>query len=140
MEVTMDIESALNFIVEYQALLELALKVVSDVPFYVCVENEESARLDIDGDEAVLSWIYYESDYYGGGSCSNSQTSFPVDILLISDDELAAMRVKVKVEEAEQEARLQAAQAAVARQRQEQRDRSEYARLCAKYGSSSTTL
>jgi hypothetical protein len=139
MEVTMDVETARKIIWEYQDLLERALNVVDDVPFYARVDNEESARLDIDGDKAILSWTYYEADYYdsGGydsGGCSNEQTSFPVDMLFISDDELAAMREMAKVEEAEKEARLMAAQASVAIQQKEQHDRAEYERLCAKYG------
>ncbi len=122
----MDVETARKIIAEYQDLLERALNIVDDVPFYVCVGKEESARLYIDGDEAILSWVDYE--------CSNEQTSFPVDILLLSDDALTAWRVKLKVENAEKEARRMAAQASVAIQQKEQHDRAEYARLCAKYG------
>jgi hypothetical protein len=130
-----NMNDALKIITEYRDLLDRALEVVGDVPFYACVENEENAHLDFDTEtgEAILSWIYYESDYYGGGSLSSEATRFPIAALFLSDDKLAAMRRETRADIAERDAKVRAAQMAVARDREEARDRAEFARLSSKY-------
>jgi hypothetical protein len=129
-----DLEHAKEIVAAYETLLERALEVVSDVPFYSCVDDDKNAALTFDGEEAVLSWSSYESDYYGGGSISHDEARFPANALFLSDTELAALRKKVKKEEAEKNNRLRRAQEAVARDRAEAWDRAEFARLTAKYG------
>lgn len=131
---TADITKAKEIVDAYEVLLARALKVVSDVPFYHCVDDEEYAALSFDGDEAVLSWCSYESDYYGGGSVSNDEGRFPASALLLTDDELSALRKKIKQEEAEKQQRLRQAEETVRKERAEAADRAEFARLSRKYG------
>ena len=129
-----DLETAISVVEAYQKLLYRALKIVSDVPYRASIDDRDRTFLDFDGDEAILLWVEYESDYYGGGHLETRSTRFPASVLFLSDDELAALRRKVKKEEAERDAKLRAAQAAVARDRQEAHDRAEFARLSAKFG------
>lgn len=129
-----EVDAAEKTIAAYKQLVIRALQIVSDVPFYASVEHEESAHLTIDGDDAILSWCYYESDYYGGGYLKDEETSFPVSTLFLSNDDLKALRKQAKKEKAEQNAKVRAAQEAVARERSEARDRQEFDRLATKYG------
>jgi hypothetical protein len=128
-----DIKRAKEVVKAYEELLARALEIVGDVPFYHCVDDDKNAALTFDGDEAVLSWCSYESDYYGGGSISHDEGRFPVSALMLTDTELSALRKKVKEEEAEKQNRLRRAQEAVRKEREEERDRTEYARLSAKF-------
>jgi hypothetical protein len=128
------IQTAKEIVAAYEKLLARAVEIVSDVPFYHCIDDDESITLTFDGDEAVLSWSSYESDYYGGGSISHDEGRFPASALMLTDDELMELRKKVKKEEAEEERRLRRAQEAVRKEREEEADRIEYARLAAKFG------
>ncbi len=128
------VEDAQKLIEAYWDLVERALDVVSDVPFKA--DNgldSEHAYLDFDGDNALVVWAEYESDYYGGGSVNYREERFPASALLISDANLATLRANVKREEVEKAAKLHAAQEAVARDRQEAHDRAEWERLKLKF-------
>lgn len=129
-----DLERAKEIVKSYEDLLDRALKIVSDEPFYHCVDDDKNATLTFDGKEAVLSWCSYESDYYGGGSISHDEGRFPANTLLLTDIELRAFQKKIKNENDEMEKRLMRAQEVVREEREEARDRAEYARLSAKYG------
>lgn len=129
----MTLDEARKIVEAYEALVDHALKIVSDVPFYVSVGDDDYAHLHFDGDNAVLSWCSYESDYYGGGSLSHDEGTFPAEALLLSDADLKTLRARVKKEAVERNAKLKAAEAAVARDRAEARDKAEFARLKAKF-------
>lgn len=116
-------EELAKIIKAYNALVDRALKVVSDVPFLASVYDEFGARVQIYGDEAVLTWVSYWSDNYGGVGLDYKETRFPASALLLSDDELVKLRVKTKIEEAERQAKVYAAQQAVERVRREAHDR-----------------
>lgn len=132
--IDMNLAEAAKIIEEYNRLVECALKVVSDVPFYAGTDNERYATIAINGEEVVLAWVEYDSDYYGGGSMRECDTRFPSQVLFMTDEELKALRKKVKAEEAERQRKVRAAEQAVERDRAEARDRAEYARLSAKFG------
>lgn len=127
------LESVVETINAYFDLLQRAIFIVQEVPFYAFIDNDDSVALTLEGQEAVLSWSSYDSDYYGGGHLTRNETRFPADALLMSNAALSALRKKVKAEEKERNDRLRAAEAAVAENRKELRDRSEFARLTAKY-------
>ena len=130
----MTIDEAKQTVEAYEHLLSRALEIVSDEPFYHCVDDYKNAALSFDGDEAVLSWCSYESDYYGGGSISHDEGRFPAIALLMKDEQLSALRKKIKQEDAEKRRKLRRAEEAVRKEREEAKDRFEYARLSAKYG------
>lgn len=128
-------QKAIQIIEAYDALIEAALYVVSTGPFYASVDDGDRPRIAIDGDDVVLSWREYESDYYGGGYTTDADTRFPADVLFMGREDLDAWRAKIKREEQEKAERLRAAQQAVAKDRAEAHDRAEWARLRNKYGS-----
>lgn len=127
-------DAAAKIVADYDALVERAIEITNDIPFYASVDYNDRPRLSFDGDDAVLNWREYESDYYGGGSTIDESTRFPAYILFMSDDELSKLRAKTKKDVAEQERRVKAAQEAVARDRAELNDRADFARLQKKYG------
>ena len=126
-------DKATEIIDAYCDLLARALKVVSAHPHYVYTDNEDNARVWIDGETAHLSWIEYESDYYGGGTCSTCSTSFPAELLVMSDSDLEKFQESATAEEQERLLKVRAAEARVMQHRMEERDRQEFARLRAKY-------
>ena len=87
-----DLKAAMAVVDAYEELIARALEIVSDVPFYASVDDNDGARITFDGDDAVLSWSSYESDYYGGGSLIDDTTRFPAAVLFLSDAELSALR------------------------------------------------
>lgn len=134
-----DLSDARKIVEAYEELVDRALGIVSDVPFYASVDDDDhGVALTFDGDKAVLSWTSYDSDYYGGGSLNDDSSAFPAEVLFMPDKELSALRARVKEEEQERQRKVAAAEEAVRRQRAEARDRSEYARLCKKYGAPAT--
>jgi hypothetical protein len=102
---------------------------------YASVDHDDLPRLSIDGDNAVLTWREYESDYYGGGYQNNEIAPFPAFLLSLGEAEFKAVMSKTKREIAEREAKVRAAQDAVSRDRQEAHERAVLAALQRKYGS-----
>lgn len=124
---------AVKIIDAYRSLLEWALEIVRDVPYSASVDAENYPHISISGDEVILFWKEYDSDYYGGGSLEENEARFPVRALAYNPEELRAVREKMKAAERERLKKVRAAEAAVARDRAEQHDRAEFARLSAKY-------
>ncbi len=123
---------AVAIIDAYNRLREWVLEIASDVPYSVSFDDDKP-NIEIKGDEVVITWKRYESDYYGSGGREEERATIPVGTLSLNPEQLRALRAKVKQEEAERQKKVRAAEAAVARDRAEQRDRAEYARLTAKY-------
>lgn len=115
-----------KIIEDYDALFDRVTDVISDVPFYSGIDDDNITRLEIKGDDVIVTAKSYESD-------AEETTRFPVDALLMSGAELKALRRKAKKEEADRRARCLAAQEVVARDRREAHDRAEWARLRAKF-------
>jgi len=130
-----DYKEAFDVIEEYDALVKRALEIIRYEPYRAYVENDESAHLNLDGDQAILSWWFNESDYYGGYSLGHETHAFPAKLLFEPHcSEFKDEMLKVAIVEKEKSDRLRKAQAAVERQRKEEADRAEYIRLSAKYG------
>lgn len=135
------LERAKEIIEAYEALVARALEIVSEFPFMAYVDDSHGVVLSLDGENAVLTWCEYESDYYGGGHLDDQSTSFPAVVLVLSDEGLKSLRAEAKREqerllkaEEERQRKVKEAQAIIAAQRKEAHDRAEYARLTAKYG------
>ncbi len=62
--------------------------------YSMTVAEPDYANLIVDGDTATLVWPEYTSDYYGGGYLERQSVSFPANLLLLSDDELAAWKAE----------------------------------------------
>ena len=126
-------DEAIKIVDDYNRLLGRALEITDNTPFYSSVDGDDNASLSFDGDDVVLSWKEYQSDYYGGGYLDDETFKFPIDILLMDDKDFTALCKKVVAEEEERNARLRAAQAAVERDRREAHERAVYAQLKAKF-------
>lgn len=126
----------------YNALVARAIEIARDYPFNAYIDEDNGVHLEIDGDKAILFWCTYESDYYGGGSISNSTFDMRLDFLSLTDKELADYRKRTRAEEAERNKKVAAARAKVAEDRKrmaairaEERDKAEFERLKTKFGS-----
>lgn len=133
---TMTMEEAVGIIDNYNELLQRALLIVSKAPYYHGVEHEENAVLTIEEDEASISWIEAESDYYGGYSVNERMGSFPARLLLESDDTIKKLHRLVAAEEKEKSEKVAKAQAIILLERQVEAERALFAQLSAKYDKS----
>ena len=87
---------AVKIINAYNTLRTWALEIVSDVPYTASVEYTDNPSISISGDEVILFWKEYDSDYYGSGSLEENEARFPVAALVFNAKELRATREKVK--------------------------------------------
>jgi hypothetical protein len=126
-------EEALKIVADYEALLDRALEITDHAPFYAAVDDDSVVSLGFEGDDAVLCWTEYDSDYYGGGHLESYSHKIPIDILLMDKNDFEILCAKFNAAEQERNQRLRAAQAAVERDRQERHERAVYAALKAKY-------
>lgn len=126
-------EEAHKIVARYEDLLSRAGRVTGAAPHYSSYYDDDLPYLTLEGDDVVVQWREYESDYYGGGSCTTESTRFPIDVLLMTEDELKAMQKKVDEEEKKRAAKVRRAQEVIARERQEAHERAVYAALKAKY-------
>jgi len=124
---------AVKIINAYNTLRTWALEIVSDVPYTASVEYTDNPSISISGDEVILFWKEYDSDYYGSGSLEENEARFPVAALVFNAKELRATREKVKAKEAERQKKVRAAERAVEKDRQDARDRTEFIRLTNKF-------
>lgn len=122
-------EQAAGTIGRYNAMLKRAFAVVADAPYWTFIGNPEFARLDIDGQHAILRWPVDEM-CYDSSSIETRSVAFPVQMLSWSDAEVTAWKeeqqtiYKMEVERK----RRQAVEA------QERKERDTYLALKAKYG------
>jgi len=126
-------DDAINLLALYDRLREWVLEIISDVPYRAYVDNGDYIHIAIEGDEVVVKWKEYESDYYGSGDENEREARFPVEALSYSKVRLDMFREKIKAEDREREQKVRLANAAVERDRKEARDRAEYERLKRKY-------
>jgi succinate dehydrogenase flavin-adding protein (antitoxin of CptAB toxin-antitoxin module) len=118
-----------NIIKEYGRLVERAIKIVGGPPYYQYVHEEQFAKIEVDGDDAVLSWPHANLEY----DCVVTDTekqAFPADLLDISDADLDAW---IWEQKAAYDAKQEERQRAEMRERQMQ-ERAVYEALKAKYG------
>lgn len=127
-------KDVVKIIASYDALVDRAIAACAPgCGHYSSVSHDDHPRLSVDGDTATLTWREYESDYYGGGYCTDESAQFPAALLSLGDDEFRATQAAVRAEISERERRVRAAQKAVARDRAEAHERAVYAALKAKY-------
>lgn len=127
-------EDVVKILAGYEDLLIRASQVTNKSPHYSSVDFEDDIPyLTLDGDEVVIQWREYESDYYGGGYCTTETTRFPLDVLLLTEAELKAMQAKVEAEKKARDEKVRRAQAIIAAERQEAHERAVLAQLKAKY-------
>ena len=115
----------------YGALVARAVRVVAGAPFWKYVSESESgfACLSIEGETATLVWPEASGGLDEGSSIEPESCSFPVALLFISDDELAAWRAEQRtIYERVEQARLTVIASAT-----EARERAVLAQLKAKY-------
>lgn len=121
---------------EYDELLQRALRVPGDAPYWSCLDNTEWARIVIDGDATTLYWPEATSDW-DVPKIEQQEISFPTSLLFLTDEEVAQWKKEQraiydaeqeKIAEADHAARIAATEAA---------DRSTYERLKKKFESSS---
>jgi len=77
----------------HRSLVERAVVIVRDAPYFRYVPESEWATISIDGDRAVLSWPETDSSY---DSCSieRNYTEFPAELLSLNDRDLAAWKAE----------------------------------------------
>ena len=125
-----------DIIAAYDALIDRALEATQPgCGHYASVDHDDHPRLSLDGDDAVLTWREYESDYYGGGYCIDETAKFPAELLELDEKEFAAVQAKTKAEISKREHRVRIANERIAREQAEAHERAVWAALRAKYGS-----
>jgi hypothetical protein len=130
-----DYKEAFDLIESYDALVKRALEITRYEPYYAYIENRDSVHIDLDGDQAILSWWFNEGDHTGGPWLKDEAHAFPAKLLFEPCySEFKDEMLKVAIVEKEKSDRLRKAQAAVERQRKEEAEKAEYIRLSAKYG------
>ena len=85
-------------VTQYEKYLQRALQVVSGAPYFKYVENQEFARLAVDGEDAVLSWLEIASGYEGYYETEKESATFPASLLLLPYAEFSAWQDKEKSE------------------------------------------
>ena len=123
---------------DYEALVDRAIQICgAGCGYYASVDYDDWPRLRIEpkpsGDEGVLIWREYESDYYGGGHCEDETARFPAELLFLSDEDFEKWKTTTAKEIIERDERVRAAQEAVARDRQIAQERAMLAMLKRKY-------
>lgn len=82
----MTIDEAKEIVEAYEALLEHAMATLR-MPGG-CYVDKDSVTLHFDGNDPTLKWFTYESGDYGDGYMSENNTKIPVELFLMSPDEL----------------------------------------------------
>lgn len=117
----------------YDAMVAKAIEVVhGGPPYWGFVYNQEWPRLSVDGDTATLRWCI-EGIEYGAPDLGSEECSFPVRLLLIPAPELAAWKAKEAAKYVREQGAKKARDTHDAAVFKEDHERSEYARLKAKY-------
>lgn len=123
----------LEVVSEYWVLADKAHQIAEGAPFWAHCSGDPYG-LEIDGNEAVLFWHESDSDGYGWYGIERKERRFPAELLLMTDDELAAWKIEQRrLYDEQQAAQLRAKQLAKARQAEEH-ERAVYAALKRKYG------
>ena len=120
---------------EYAKLVNRALRVIADAPYFKFVGDPETAHLSILGDNASLVWFCATGGYYDDGALieEDETVEFPSTLLYISESELAEWKDEAKA--AYEKKQAQAKKAAIIRDAEttEKRERTTLANLKAKY-------
>src|SRR5208337_5021466 len=97
------IARAKNTVEWYAALVKRALDIATseDKPFCSYLDEDDRPALSFDGDDVVLTWTTFESDYYNSCCKTLEVHKFPAWALFTPDSELVAMREKAAAEECE---------------------------------------
>jgi|SRR6185503_2763731 len=95
---------------EADQILERAMLITGDAPFFMYVGEREYAKLIIDGETATLFWPESESGYYNSCSIECQSVNFPSELLLMSVEEIATWKVKQREQyDAKEKAKAEAA-------------------------------
>lgn len=81
---------------EYHRLLRLAREIVSDAPFHTTTEEHFTVLGFKDEEMATLTWPEMEGGYYDSYSMEKQTIDFPMELLLMSPDELKVWKVVEK--------------------------------------------
>ena len=77
-------------------IVERACIITGDAPYFMCAEPE-FAKVEIDEGRATLFWPEWAGGYYAGdGNIERQSVTFPVKLLLLTRDELAAWKIEEK--------------------------------------------
>lgn len=118
---------------EASQILERAISIVADAPFFTYVCEKDHASIVIDGETAILFWPEANSGYYNSCSIEAQSRSFPAVLLLMNAEQIAAWKIEERAKyDAEQKAKKER-QAAADAIRREQNEREVYAALKAKF-------
>jgi hypothetical protein len=117
-----------DLVAAYDALIEKAVKILRGSPFHKYIYNQDFARLEIDGDTAILRHCH-DGMEYGDPVLDKESESFPAEMLQWEDADIAEFQ---KREAAKEEARRQEASKRAA-QAQERKERALLDALRAKY-------
>ncbi len=113
------------------ALTERFINVIDGAPYWNGVySGEKFSRLSFDGDEATLIWPEAESGYEGSCSLDTNKVTIPLDLLFLSDDDLAKWKTEQRVLYDQKQAERKTAEARA----KEQQERAIYESLKSKFG------
>lgn len=116
---------------EYGALVDRALDIVDQAPYWKHISEAEFARLEIAGEQAILRYPELESGYYDSGDTIESRdVSFPAYLLFLSEDVFKKWKAVERAAYDEKERKADAARIV----ERERKERAELAALKAKYG------
>lgn len=114
----------------YERWLTRAKAVVSGAPFWKSIDNEDFARLEVDGRQATLWWLDISSGYYGSWETDSLSVSFDASLLTMPEKDFVAWKAEERAKydvHAEAERR-------VALERREAQERASYEALKRKFG------
>lgn len=120
----------------YDTLIDRATAALSGAPFWQYIDEDNPARLVIEGDTATLEVADAVSGYEGLCLLEIEKHSFPVELLTIPDAAFAQWKAAEDRRYHERKAENRAKELAASKVAKEARDRSEYARLVKKFGPS----
>jgi hypothetical protein len=123
--------SYLDTISLYDRLLNKAISIVRNSPYYAYPTNNEFLKIRLEGDNIVLSWPEVQSGYYNSCDIREQKAAFPAKLLLMSDEEL----LEWQTEEANKQKKKEQARQRNQKRLQKQRELAELKRLKAKYES-----
>jgi hypothetical protein len=78
-------EVSFDALTVYERYLARAKEIVSGAPYWKFIDNEDFARLTVDGAEATLSWLDISSECSGSWETGSINVSFPNTLLTLPE-------------------------------------------------------
>ena len=113
----------------YDALIDRAIQIANGAPYNMFCSEEDYARLQFEGVNAVLTWPEAQSGYYNSVSIEKQRVKFPAALLALSPEDFAKWKA---AEQAKAQASAMERRAAEHRLN-EMRERAALVKLKAKY-------